>query len=166
MPSRAPKPLIERLLEHLELNDNGCWNSNLKAETNGYVRMMLGRKGDGRDSVHRVAWRLFRGPIPDGLFVCHRCDNPACFNPDHLFLGTQKDNMADMRAKGRERYNEKLAWWDVRDIQSDDRTAAEIAAFYGICTGTVYQIKQRRYARLHRGRMPHTAAPAGELMRP
>lgn len=59
--------------------------------------------GSGRGSAlaHRLAWTLFRGPIPDGLLVLHRCDMRCCVNPVHLFLGTQVDNMADMKAKGR-----------------------------------------------------------------
>ncbi len=57
---------------------------------------------DGRlDTAQRVAWRLANGPIPEGLHVLHRCDNPPCVEPTHLFLGTHADNMADMLAKGR-----------------------------------------------------------------
>ena len=52
-------------------------------------------------TAHRFSWHISRGPIPDGLFVCHHCDTPRCVRPQHLFLGTHADNMADMKAKGR-----------------------------------------------------------------
>lgn len=51
--------------------------------------------------THRVAWEATYGPVPEGMVVCHRCDNPPCVNPEHLFVGTQRDNLNDMRAKGR-----------------------------------------------------------------
>lgn len=64
----------------------------------GYGRIRV----DGKSWLaHRFSWVLANGPIPEGMYVCHRCDNPPCINPEHLFLGTQTDNMRDMAAKGR-----------------------------------------------------------------
>jgi len=73
-------------------------------EINGYGR--LGYKG--RDMLaHRASYIFFRGEIPDGMFVCHECDNPACVRPDHLFLGTAKDNAEDCFKKNRTAHGEK-----------------------------------------------------------
>lgn len=67
---------------------------------------------------HRVAWELTNRPIPEGMLVCHRCDNPPCCRPDHLFLGTHDENMADKSAKGRARGREKLKPGDAADIRT------------------------------------------------
>jgi len=80
----------------------GCWGWLGPKDPNGYGRFSL---GSARPSVlaHRVAYEIHNGPIPDGLYVCHHCDNPECTRPGHLFVGTPADNMRDMSAKGRRR---------------------------------------------------------------
>jgi HNH endonuclease len=78
-----------------------CWLWLGYCKPNGYGSIGLGGRAEGKDYAHRVAWRLAYGAIPDGLYVCHRCDTPACCRPDHLWLGTHAENLGDMRAKGR-----------------------------------------------------------------
>ncbi|NTW50648.1 MAG: HNH endonuclease [Chlorobiales bacterium] len=75
-----------------------CWEWVAAKNEKGYGVFGIGKE---TDKAHRIAWRLLVGSIPKYLFCCHRCDNPACVNPGHLFLGTNKDNVDDMIRKGR-----------------------------------------------------------------
>lgn len=100
----APIPLATRFWSKVDRSagPDGCWLWTGNKDSLGYGRILI--VGRRQDSAHRVAWGLTNGPIPDGLWVLHNCpggDTPACCNPSHLWLGTHKDNMADMVAKGR-----------------------------------------------------------------
>ena len=116
----------------------------------GYGNTRYNGKGMG---AHRRAWIEAHGPIADGMHVLHRCDNPACVRPDHLFLGTQRDNIADMDAKGRRRFGPTLrgdaAPWSkltevdipvIRQLAADGMTPREIGRRYGVHYATIYLI--------------------------
>lgn len=97
----------DRLLSHVIVNEkSGCWEWQ-GSKRNGYGRMIIGSRTDGSrksESAHRISFEIFCGQIPDGMEICHRCDNPSCINPDHLFLGTRQDNINDRQRKGRNIY--------------------------------------------------------------
>ena len=92
---------IDERLKYYRMVDpiTGCWNWTLSTDPDGYGRFGAGTKKGLQ--VTKYAYTLWNGPIADGLSVLHRCDNRRCYNPDHLFLGTQQDNIADMIKKGR-----------------------------------------------------------------
>lgn len=126
-----------------------CWEWTAHRQQRGYGQFVV-RKGVFY-GAHVVSYALTHGPIPPGMSICHRCDNPPCVRPDHLFLGTQSDNAYDMFAKGRatrtrgmERANARLTDGDVRVIRSAPRywgLIRDLSAHYGVSTTTIRDIR-------------------------
>ena len=130
--------------------NSGCW-----LWFGGY-----GQKGHGvfrghggrQIQAHRFQWEFIFGSIPEGLWVLHKCDNPPCVNPEHLFLGTCQDNHDDMIRKGRKvvpigeaHPKTQLTNQDVLNIRADTRALAVIGAEYGFDKQHVWKIKKRWY---------------------
>lgn len=106
--------LLARFWAKVKVGD-GCWEWVANRNPAGYGLL----KVEGRMmSAHRLSWELLRGRIPDGIQVLHHCDNPSCIRPDHLFLGTQSDNLNDMVRKGRGLTAEQQA--AIRHPKGDD----------------------------------------------
>jgi hypothetical protein len=89
-----------RLYSKARASTSGCWIWQGSIDKDGYGNFSIGKRSC---KAHRVSWALANGKEPGGLLVCHACDTPACIHPQHLFLGTTQDNIADKMAKGRQR---------------------------------------------------------------
>jgi HNH endonuclease len=115
-----------------------CWLWTKCCAPNGYGQVWYEGKND---RAHRIAWILTYGPIPKGLFICHTCDVRHCINPEHLFLGTQSDNMIDAVTKGRAaRYNKPHVQVDPAEVKrryANGERQHTIAHDLGICQATV-----------------------------
>lgn len=131
-----------------------CWEwDGAKLKRGGYGQVSIAGKG-GR-KVHRLAYALWVGEIPAGLWVLHRCDNPPCLRPSHLFVGTVRDNVRDMRAKGRgfdipaapgeQSPSAKLTYESVDEIRAllaaDRHTLQEIGDRYGVTKQAIWRLK-------------------------
>lgn len=107
------KTVKERLLKHTHKTET-CWNWTKYKIKNGYGRIKINKK---LLLVHRVSFEIFKGNIPENILVCHSCDNRACINPDHLSLGTKKDNAIDMYIKKRSP-NRKMTNDQVKEMKA------------------------------------------------
>jgi hypothetical protein len=142
--------VIDRFLAKV-VKTEGCWLWTARKTPQGYGR--FGYQGENR-LAHRVAFELFKAPFASGLHVLHRCDNPGCVNPDHLFLGTNAANVEDKVSKGRAQRLEgerngrsKLTEADVlaiRDAVARGVHRQELARLYGVAPMHINSVAARR----------------------
>lgn len=128
---------------------DGCWDWAGAKKTSGYGNVYWNGK---YDTAHRVSYLIHHGEIPEGFFVCHRCDNPSCVNPAHLFVGSPRDNIRDMMRKGRgglvtkpgsQHLNARLTEADVAKIierRKGGEKIKEIAADFGVTASNISYI--------------------------
>lgn len=154
----TPEEMKASLLARVRIDpQTGCWLWQGGSTSNGGYGFITHRRRKVR--VHRIAWELFRGPIPEGVEVCHDCpggDNPACCNPAHLFLGTHADNMADMAKKGRANsrspegeanHAARLTEAQVREMRilyAQDKRIAPLVARFGVSETAVKCVVYRK----------------------
>lgn len=142
----------ERIKNHYTkkvIKKRGCWGWRGSLDKNGYPQIGAGSK---KLKGHRISYEIHKGEIPKGRQVCHTCDNPTCTNPDHLWLGSIKENNEDRIIKGRcskgeERPNAKLKDCDIREIRKMLKigvSKAALARKYKISYTTVYLIEKKK----------------------
>lgn len=140
MTSQTPRKfsheiLKQRLLDNCLPDFNGCWNWQLATSSKGYGQVW---DGDRISLAHRISHEVFKGPLGT-MFACHKCDNKACINPDHLFAGTHTDNMRDCIDK--DRHNKGLKKHQVLEILASNKSSRKLAAEYGVEKTTVVHIR-------------------------
>lgn len=145
----AKQPSLEERFWRNVRKSDGCWWWIGGKCSKGYGSIMA----DGRIAgAHRVAYELHIGPIPNGISVCHSCDNPACVNPSHLWLGTNLDNTRDRDRKGRGRWagnitNAHLSERDAKEIRklcAEGMQQKDCAALFGVHKATVNDLVLRK----------------------
>lgn len=162
-------PLAQRLWEKVDVGaPDECWNWRGNVGNSGYGSIRVGAPIRRQINSHRAAYEVAHGAIPDGMYVCHHCDNRRCCNPSHLFLGTQADNIADMIAKRRAPVGSSHGMADLTDKQVLDiwhragrERSASLAAEFGVATQTIGKIARReRWAHLTINRPPPPWPPS------
>ncbi len=139
MPRTSEK---QRFLAKVKRVESGCHEWQTETNRGGYGKIWF--RGKPSVPAHRVAYTLFVSPIPEGRHVLHRCDNRKCVNPEHLFLGSNRDNVSDMDGKGRRGTKSRLTYEDVgkiRQMLAERYSQAVIAKSFGVDQTTISRIK-------------------------
>jgi HNH endonuclease len=147
---RKSLPIRDRIEENIErITESGCWIWMRAVDEDGYGRIKVKNSNRG---AHKRSYEEFVGPVPDGIFVCHRCDIPSCVNPHHLFLGTNRENLEDRDRKGRQARreshgNSKLSNQlasEIRKLRSEGASLKDLSREFGLRVATVCMVAKGR----------------------
>lgn len=141
--------LEQRLIRRRMVTPTGCWEWTGGLQPSGYGQLVISIVPKQPQTVyaHRLAYETWVGPIPDGKNVCHRCDNRLCINPEHLFVGTDADNVADKLAKDRQPHgdghcNAVLTTDIVDQLRSGQLSIKQAAADLGLSESHLYRVRK------------------------
>jgi hypothetical protein len=152
--AQSPEELIQRITESIKVfrpqsDKDECWEWCGRKDTNGYGRIHIINRSV---LVHRLVWEIEKGVIPVGLCICHKCDNPPCSNPNHLFLGTQQENVIDCIQKGRgnRAFGEKIttskltqsAVAQIKESLASGEETKKVARDFGVSRITIANIRK------------------------
>jgi hypothetical protein len=146
-------PVTKAFLEEMAVKDgSGCWLWPRAVSKQGYGVLRIGKAAGKLWTLHRLAWTVWKGPIPKGISVLHRCDVRRCFNPDHLFLGTQQDNNKDRDSKGRVCHGEKHAnavltaeqVLEIRRRHKEGERKGDLGDVFGISRQGIHDVVMHR----------------------
>lgn len=137
------KSLKDRLLDACTVSPSGCWEWNKSVASSGYGQIRFNYKNL---RANRASYLAFKGDIPEGMVVRHTCDNKLCINPDHLVLGSCKQNSQDMVDRNRQAKGElngrcKLSEADVKEIKGSNLSYRQLANKFGISKGHAHRVK-------------------------
>lgn len=130
---RPKETIVQKFFKHFVKEERGCWEWTSKKTDYGHGVLTHNKKGI---KAHRISWEIFRGAIPKGKLVCHTCDNPSCVNPEHLYLGTQVENMRDAALRGR-----------MRKLRENGMFYHQIAEKFGVKTMAIFKIIKQKHWR-------------------
>jgi len=147
-------PIAVRFWSKVHKQPGGCWLWVGATNSDGYGKLWNGHK---TTDAHRVSWEISNGPVPAGMCVLHKCDNPPCIRPSHLFLGSNQENSLDMKRKGRSASGARnshciLTPDDVRFIRTSPLKATPLRKMFGVSDGAIRSIREgRSWKHLNKG---------------
>lgn len=141
--------IIQKFKQNYSESETGCWNWNGLIDHKGYGRNTLGTSNGISARAHRASWQLHFGEIPNGMLVCHKCDVRNCVNPNHLFIGSNADNLKDMVNKnrsplGEKHWKHKMTDDEIELVRLSEFSGRTLAKLFGVSESQISNVRHNR----------------------